>query len=399
MVNPSFQIGQNIGAFEAKRMDKNEVTQKTQKDMSIIDKALKEAKYSKDPEVLRDTMTTIITGVSKENQPIAIKFLEDSMKRIDEQEKREKGIEAAQQGGYNYYDPAAVQVQNVKDRNKQQRLQQYGLGGGVPQQQGQMQGQPMSSQAQSEQVKGVAPQQRKFSKDELTRMHASPDIEIREYAKAISKDQQEEEKLSQKYTKATRDEQLLFHKESAKYEEELMKQRKIAKGQIETVKTLDKAIKSENINPSSIANMFKGLGPIGDKISEAVINKDQATLLASIPQLLEGWKEVFGVRLSDADLRLLQDKLPSIGKNPEANLAITKILKKYAEMTLLRSDIAKEIKDSNKGLRPLGYADQIEERFDDMVAPVKMINPRNGRVMEVPAYKVSDAINAGGKLA
>lgn len=228
--------------------------------------------------------------------------------------------------------------------------------------------------------------------------------EVEQYRKYIDSgvspiNAERESKLTSGISERKRAEQIQFHKEGEKYDEDLFKQTKIAKKQIDTIKDITKSVNSGKVTPLSLANIFKGLGKIGDKISEALINKDEATLLASIPQLLEGWKEIFGVRLSDADLKVLQDKLPSIGKSAEANKAILKILSKYAEMTLLRSTIAREIKELNNGLRPLGYADKIEQRFDEMVVPVKIINPKNGKEIEIPAYKVSDAIKAGAKLA
>jgi len=140
------------------------------------------------------------------------------------------------------------------------------------------------------------------------------------------------------------------------------------------------------------------MGTIGDKIANAILNKDQATVLSSIPYLIEGWKDVFGVRLSDKDLQLIQDKLPDIGKSEEANFAILNVMKKYAQMSKLRHQIAQEIKKQNKGLRPLGYADKVETKFQDMMQPVKVINPHNGNLIEIPAYQVSDAIKSGATL-
>lgn len=195
-----------------------------------------------------------------------------------------------------------------------------------------------------------------------------------------------------------REEQIAFHKESAKYEEELTKNNKTAKNQKEAISNIEEALASGNVKPSSIANVFKGMGNIGNKISEAYLSGDQAKLAAAIPQLLEGWKEVFGVRLSDADLKILQDKLPSIGKSPEANKSILGIMKKYSDMTLLRGKIAKQIKEENGGLRPLDYPNLIEERFDDMTEQVKVINPENGKVISIPAYKLSGAMKKGAKL-
>lgn len=385
-------------------------------DENAIETILSQAMGSGNPEVIQNSIGQILSQVSPERQGVALQYLQNTFSNLQKkkEQSRVEGIEqnAAKEAGYTYGAPPQVQGQQVKDKAKGGRLAQYGLGGEQPNsgqmgQPGQMQpalaGNPANPAAGQPplQTPNQPPENvfKKLSDDQLVVASGAPDREVSEPAKAELKRRQEERTLNQKTAKSTRDEELQFHKESEKYDEELLKQTKIAKKQVDTVNDIDKAIESGNVSPTSLANIFKGFGKIGDKISEALLNKDEATILASIPQLLEGWKEVFGVRLSDADLKLLQDKLPSIGKTAEANKAIVKVLKKYADMTLLRSSIAKEIKAANKGLRPLGYADKIEQRFDEMVMPVKIINPTNGRTIEIPAYKVSDAIKAGGKLA
>lgn len=195
-----------------------------------------------------------------------------------------------------------------------------------------------------------------------------------------------------------RKEDILFHKESEKYDDSLLNAKKSADKQLDAIDTSMKAIESGNVRPSSLANIFKGFGQIGMKISNALQNKDEAALLSSIPEFLEGRKELFGVRLSDADLRLLQDKLPDIGKSKEANLQILRIMKKHAELAKLKHKIGTELKKENKGLRKLGYNDIVEERFDNLTKPVKIRNPNTGNIVEIPAYKTSDYLNAGGEL-
>lgn len=220
------------------------------------------------------------------------------------------------------------------------------------------------------------------------------------HAKDVAlREKRENIKQSYEKEKQVRKEELEFHKESQKYDEDLSEKTRRAKAQVETFKDIEKAIDSGNIKPGSWTNILRNFGDIGRSVSNAIMNKDEATILSSIPQLLEGWKQVFGVRLTDADLRLLQDKLPDIGKSPEANKAILKVMKKYGEMATLRSKIASSIKKQNKGIRPLGYVDRIEERFDEMTMPVKVVNPKTGNTIEIPAYKVGDAINAGASLA
>ncbi len=222
--------------------------------------------------------------------------------------------------------------------------------------------------------------------------------EKRETEKAQRRRFESDRTYEENLKKEARKEELGFHNESAKYDEELFKQAKVAKKQIEIIKESEKAINSGKVKPSSLANMFKGLGPIGDKLSSALLNKDEAVILSAIPEFLEGRKELFGVRLSDADLRLLQDKLPDIGKSPESNKAILGIMRKYAEASQIRYKLAKDIKKKNKDLRPLGYAEKVEERYDEMMSPVKIINPNTGNVIEIPTYELGDAIEAGATL-
>jgi hypothetical protein len=204
----------------------------------------------------------------------------------------------------------------------------------------------------------------------------------------------EERKATQKRT-----EDLGFHKESKEYDDKLLDQSRKADNQMEALSNIEKSIKSGNIKPTSAVNILRGTGAIGDKIANALLNNDQATVLSSIPYLIEGWKDIFGVRLSDADLKIIQDKLPDIGKSPEANMAMVKIMRKYSEMSKLRYQIGKEIKEKNNGLRPLGFADQIETQFQNMMKPVKVTNPKTGNVIEIPAYKVSDAVKSGAVLS
>jgi hypothetical protein len=139
------------------------------------------------------------------------------------------------------------------------------------------------------------------------------------------------------------------------------------------------------------------MGAVGEKISNALISADEATIQASIPAFLEGRKELFGIRLSDADLRLLQDKLPDIGKSKEANTAILNLMQKTAQGSVLKANIAKEIKKKNGGLRPIGFRDMVDEVFNQSMQPVRMISP-SGYEVFIPSYQVQDALNAGGKL-
>lgn len=395
------------------------------RDENTIERVLSQAMNN--PQVLQNSIGQILSQVSPERQGEAIKYLQGSMQNMQKQQQQQQRRSALEKYGINADFPESLQKIQYENQLKDERFQnadslfspqtaipnqnnqlnnQQNKLQNLPQQQQQQQSLENLDQnilntqdIQNNQQKSIVNTEQ--NKNNLFRLLAHPDNAIRERAKGELKQLQEDNILSQKEVKRLRDEEISFHKESEKYDEELFKQNKAAKRQVEAIKDINTALASGNVSRGSLSNIFKGFGKIGDKLSEILLKPDEATIQASIPYLLEGWKEVFGVRLTDADLRLLQDKLPSIGKSVEANMAITKILKKYADLTLLRGTIAKEIKAQNKGLRPLGYADKVEERFDQMIQPVQIIYSNNGidRKIDIPAYKVSEAIQAGARLA
>lgn len=190
------------------------------------------------------------------------------------------------------------------------------------------------------------------------------------------------------------------HKDSSKYDEEVREEYKTAKENFMAIDDIEEAINSGNVKPLKFGSLLRGFGKIGDKLADLFTNSDQAKFSASIPNLLKGAKELFGVRLSDADLRVVQDKLPGLGKDPEANKAILGVLRKYAQLKEDRYNIGLKLKKDNKGLRPLGYEDKVEEelihkrdadRGDDLI-PVR--SP-SGVIKMVPR-KVVEA-SQGGK--
>lgn len=162
-----------------------------------------------------------------------------------------------------------------------------------------------------------------------------------------------------------------FHQESSEFDKSLRNHANTARRQIPLIENGIKSVEAGKIKPGSLANVFSFFGETGKKIGNALLSGDESALLASIPEFLEGRKELFGVRLSDADLRLLQDKLPDIDKSKEANLAILKLMKKAAEKSIKLEKVAQDVLEK-KGLpyrsgklRPLGYERDVMNAFED----------------------------------
>jgi hypothetical protein len=175
-----------------------------------------------------------------------------------------------------------------------------------------------------------------------------------------------------------------FHQESSEFDKKIREHAETARKQIPLIENSIKSVSEGQIKPSSLANVFSFFGEKGKKISNALLSGKQAALVGAIPEFLEGRKELFGVRLSDADLKILQDKLPDIGKSNAANLAILNLMKKAAERSLKLEKVSRNVLEE-KGipyrggkLRPLGYEGQVMRAFDDLVT-------NEGTFEEMPA--------------
>ena len=395
-----FAVGQAIGTNMSQSFNRA-------RDESTIDSILSNAMQTESPEELQRSIGMILSKVSPERQGPAMQYIQGMYENIQSKKQKALQDEAARSAGVSPNLPPALQVQQMKDRAKNQRIANVqGFGGDTggygqsgAHQPNQMMGQPgIPPENNQQEYKPLQSWLERKSIAELKTLAGHPDREVSEPVKLELDARQKQEEIERKGKAEERKFQHEYHKESQAFDEEIEKNTRIAKKQFKAIEDIDEAVNSGNVSPLSMSNIFKGLGTWGDKISEAMLSGDQAKLQANIPQLLEGWKEVFGVRLTDADLRILQDKLPSMGKNKAANTAITKVLRKYADVTLLRGQIASDIKKQNKGLRPLGFASLVETRFDEMMTPVKIVNPANGKVIEIPAYKVGDAMKNGGVL-
>jgi hypothetical protein len=164
-----------------------------------------------------------------------------------------------------------------------------------------------------------------------------------------------------------------FHQESAEFEKSLRKNSDAARRQLPLIESGLKAVKEGKIKPGSMANVLSSFGEKGKKVANAFLSGKQAELLSSVPEFLEGKKELFGVRLSDADLAILQDKLPDIGKSKQANEAIFNLMKRAAEKSLKLEKISEDVLEKHGlaipnhpgKLRPLGYEREVMKAFDE----------------------------------
>lgn len=229
----------------------------------------------------------------------------------------------------------------------------------------------------------------------VSRANAESESKIAaEEGKVKAENSKVEAKKTQEQNKQEYDEKLRVHKESDEYDKDVLSKARSAKRTLENVKEAEKALASKKVSPNSTINVLRHFGEPGKALSNAIMNKETKAIQALMPEFLEGKKELFGVRLSDADLRLLQDKSIDIGNSLEANKAVLGLIKKYADQSILRGDIASEISKKHGNYRPLGYERMIDEEVDRQMNPIEMMDAK-GNSYSIPAYRVGSAIKKG----
>lgn len=107
MTPSPFEVSRTIGNQFGKTNLQN-------RDTSAIDEILKQSVGN--PQQLQNSIGQILSRVSPERQPAAIKFLEDRYRAVQQQEDLSRKRQAAVRGGYDADAPAGVQTQQVKHK-------------------------------------------------------------------------------------------------------------------------------------------------------------------------------------------------------------------------------------------------------------------------------------------
>ncbi len=201
-----------------------------------------------------------------------------------------------------------------------------------------------------------------------------------------------------------------IHKDTAKYDEDLSKESKIAEKKLKGIEAQEKLV--DKIGKwDRFVNAFAGDSAIGKVLKSANVAEYESHELAA----LEGTKDTFGVRLSDADLRVALKKLATAEKSPEAKRRILSWQKLDAKIAIERQKIADQIKKKNKGLRPIDYEQQIRQQLDarfgneieqqtDAIknlpdpGEVSVLSP-SGQLHNIPKSELDTALKEGGRLA
>jgi len=257
-----------------------------------------------------------------------------------------------------------LQLEKQKQRLKQEGLQNIlgSLGLGGQQQPLQEQGQMETTQAQ--QVQNVNPEQM-----QLERIATNPTA----MATLASINPQMATQIQQMYGNVLKQrkeaktvemaEKKMALQDTKKFRDDIRKSADSADRLLKSVKNqqmlIDKGLKTGPLTWDRL--MFK-IGMKGAASPEA--QAFQANLL----NFMEGQREKFGVRLTDADLKLIQDKLPDIARSKDGNRLILSLFESEAEYEKVKKQA---LSDAMKQ----GMTLDLEERYQEILDKKILENP------------------------
>jgi hypothetical protein len=253
----------------------------------------------------------------------------------------------------------------------------------------------------------------------MTRKGVSRENAAEETDIASKQAELEQKKIDDESKKKTSEEEFkqrereFFHKETEEVDKKIYNESERAKKLKPISMQIRAAIKKEPTGALTTQNLFKHYFK-GTALENLALTPEGALIESSVPQFLEGMKEVFGVRLSDADLAIVQGKLVDLGKSPEANESILQFFDNMGDLANKKEQISVQIKDENNGYRPRDYLNQINKRYDQLYGdqmeasyqqlkqgskvPVVKVQAPNKQIAWVPINKLDQALAIPGTI-
>lgn len=301
------------------------------RDTRAIDSILSQMSKEKNPEVIQDSIGKILSQVSPERQGQAIQFLQNRYAEIKNQEGRQKQKESLRSEGINPDLPQNIQLEQYKNRQKNQRLAQFGLGG---QQYPKI---PTIDQVNI-QSETLIPKNKdrsfmNLSDDQLVIATGAPDKEISEPAKAELNRRQEKIKLQTNISQE-------ILKENEKESKNLV--------QSESALNLMKdAISSRDLSFFSPDNLAEITGIEGFRSKEGALFKTAGK------EFFIGTLQSSGARPNQFIEKQIVDMLPRIGRSTAANLSVARAFENEIDLKKEKVRLTRQLADDLE--KDLGY--------------------------------------------
>jgi len=239
----------------------------------------------------------------------------------------------------------ALALESAKQNMKKQRMQEMLQGiqqAKSPQNEQQVAGMQGSNGMQQPQTQGLNEQQIAAIASEYPQMATILQRQEQERTKSNLAQQ----KMALSETKGMRN----------KIREEADSSRRMLKSIENQQHIIDKGLKT---GPLSWNSIMHKMGMIGASSPEA------QAFQANILNYMEGQRTKFGIRLTDADLKIINDKMPELAKSKEGNQLILSLFRAEAKDNLLRKEAMNNI--VKKGIT-LNFEEEFENEYNQLLS-------------------------------
>lgn len=383
------------------------------RDSNAIESILSQAMSTGDPAVIQNSIGQILSQVSPERQGTALQYLQNTYQNLEKNKMRQLEQQAAQQAGYTYGAPPAVQSQQVKDRGKQDRIGQYygrqrQPNGLQPMQGGaQPSGIPEQSLAQPDQSNPFA----RMTEDQLIQATGHPDREVSEPAKAQLKKINDDRKANASHFEPEADK--LEAKRVSELADDIEKE--YASTREENMR-LDRQLKLDkegNVSTPGLVKLLDFFGiPLGVLANPATeeYRKLESDFVRNVSKIFPGGK------ITNYEISSYLKTIPSLMNSPEGRKAIIRNRKLLNQAKEVRYDAYKKILKDNKGRKPqnLGvlieeataekmakiedeFVNDVQDQLNKFETPIRMYDPE-GNALDIPPSQIEAAMTAGAKF-
>jgi hypothetical protein len=393
----AFQVAQGIGNNLSRAFT-------DVKDSNTIDRILQES-MNGGPEELQNNIGKILSQVSPDRQGVAIQFLQNRMQGLEEKKQNEIKRAAEAKIGVTSGLHPTLQAQEMKERAKNDRLSQYGLGNTAN-----------ISPDSAIQQSSLSPQSggnvfSQMSEDQLILASGAQDREIAEPAKQEIRRRQQDAKANKSNFEP--ESEKLEAKRVADLATEIESEYKAAQNEdirLERSEVLDK---EGNVSAPLLVKALDALGlPIGILGNPATeeYRKIEADYVRDVSKVFPGGK------ITNYEVQSYLKTIPSLMNTPDGRKAIVRNRKLLNEAKKVRYDEYKKIIKENNGKKPPNLGILIDERTAEKInkiednfikginqesekfqQPVRMVDP-NGNPVDIPPNLIEKALQAGAKF-
>lgn len=177
----------------------------------------------------------------------------------------------------------------------------------------------------------------------------------------------EERTEKYKLDKEERMEQHKIEKANAPYKTKMYEKEEKRKAMLASLDAMKAASKSGNINsPFALAaiNIGNALMPAGKNPFDYFKTPETQSFLTHAKNLFTIGKELFGSRITNADLPIIEAMLPNLMQNPTTREMTIQAMQELQQLAGQEYKIMQDIIDENGGKEPSNLEDKVAKRFD-----------------------------------